>query len=50
MNEFFEDIKFHFIYRLQYFEFVKLKEEHLFYTKGRGCNAKAFTIHLDLQY
>ena len=28
MNEFFEDIK--------------LKEEHLFYTKGRGCNAKGF--------
>ena len=24
------------------FEFVKLKEEHLFYTKGRGCNAKGF--------
>ena len=34
MNEFFEDIKI--------FEFVKLKEEHLFYTKGRGCNAKGF--------
>ena len=43
MNEFFEDIKFltSFI-GCNIFEFVKLKEEHLFYTKGRGCNAKGF--------
>ena len=43
MNEFFEDIKFltSFI-GCNIFEFVKLKEEHLFYTKERGCNAKGF--------
>lgn len=43
MNEFFEDIKFltSFI-GCNIFKFVKLKEEHLFYTKGRGCNAKGF--------
>ena len=43
MNEFFEDIKFltSFI-GCNIFEFVKLKGEHLFYTKGRGCNAKGF--------
>lgn len=27
---------------MQYFEVSQPKEEHLFYTKGRGCNAKGF--------
>lgn len=43
MNEFFEDIKFltSFIgYNI--FEITKPKKEHLFYTKGRGCEAKGF--------
>jgi len=43
MNEFFEDIKFlaSFIgYNI--FEMNKFKEEHLFYTRGRGCEAKGF--------
>ena len=43
MNEFFEDIKFlaSFIgYNI--FEMNKSKEEHLFYTRGRGCEAKGF--------
>ena len=43
MDEFFEDIKFlaSFI-GCNIFEITKPKEEHLFYTKGRGCNAKGF--------
>jgi len=43
MNEFFEDIKFlaSFIgYNI--FEMNKFKEEHLFYTRGRGCEARGF--------
>ena len=41
MDEFFEDIKFlaSFI-GCGIFEIAQPKEEHLFYTKGRGCDAK----------
>jgi len=43
MDEFFDDIKFlaSFI-GCNIFETVTSKEQHLFYTKGRGCNAKGF--------
>ena len=43
MDEFFEDIKFlaSFI-GCNIFEITKPKEEHLFYVKGRGCDAKGF--------
>lgn len=43
MDGFFEDVKFltSFI-SCNIFEIAKPKEEHLFYTKGRGCNAKGF--------
>lgn len=43
MEEFFEDVKFltSFI-GCNIFDVVKLREEHLFYTKGRGCDAKGF--------
>lgn len=43
MDEFFEDIKFlaSFI-GCNIFEITKPKEEHIFYTKGRGGNAKGF--------
>ena len=43
MDEFFEDIKFlaSFI-GCGIFEVSQPKEEHLFYTKARGCNAKGF--------
>lgn len=43
MDEIFEDIKFlaSFI-GCNIFEITKPKEEHIFYTKGRGCNAKGF--------
>lgn len=43
MDGFFEDVKFltSFI-GCNIFEIAKPKEEHLFYTKGRGCNAKGF--------
>ena len=43
MNEFFEDVKFlaSFI-GCNIFDVSQPKEEHLFYTKGRGCNAKGF--------
>ena len=43
MNGFFEDVKFltSFI-GCNIFEIAKPKEEHLFYTKGRGCNASGF--------
>ena len=43
MDEFFEDIKFlaSFI-GCGIFEISQPKEEHLFYTKARGCNAKGF--------
>ena len=43
MDEFFEDVKFlaSFI-GCNVFEISQPKAEHLFYTKGRGCNAKGF--------
>lgn len=43
MEEFFEDVKFltSFI-GCNIFDIVKPKEEHLFFTKGRGCDAKGF--------
>ena len=43
MDEFFEDVKFlaSFI-GCNIFEISQPKEEHLFYTKGRGCNAKGY--------
>lgn len=43
MDEFFEDVKFlaSFI-GCNIFEVSQPKEEHLFYTKGRGCNAFGF--------
>ena len=43
MDEFFEDVKFlaSFI-GCNIFDVSQPKEEHLFYTKGRGCNAKGF--------
>lgn len=43
MDEFFEDIKFlaSFI-GCNIFEVTRPKEEHLFYTKGRGCDAKGY--------
>lgn len=43
MNEFFEDVKFlaSFI-GCNIFEISQPKAEHLFYTKGRGCNAIGF--------
>lgn len=43
MNEFFEDVKFltSFI-GCNIFDISQPKEEHLFYTKARGCNAKGF--------
>nr|WP_308532898.1 GIY-YIG nuclease family protein [uncultured Prevotella sp.] len=43
MDDFFEDIKFltSFI-GCGIFDIAKPKEEHLFFTKGRGCDAKGF--------
>lgn len=43
MDEFFDDIRFlaSFI-GCGIFEISQPKEEHLFYTKGRGCNAKGY--------
>lgn len=43
INEFFEDIKFltSFI-GCNIFDIIEPKEKHLFYTKGRGCEAKGF--------
>ena len=43
MEEFFEDIKFlsSFI-GCNIFDIARPKEEHLFYTKGRGCDAKGY--------
>ena len=43
MDEFFEDIKFltSFI-GCNIFEITQPKEEHLFYAKGRGCDAKGY--------
>ena len=45
MDEFFEDVKFlaSFI-GCNIFEVSQPKEEHLFYTKGRGCNTVAKTM------
>lgn len=43
MDEFFEDIKFLVSFMgCNIFEILQPKEEHLFYTKGRGCNAKGY--------
>lgn len=43
MNEFFEDVKFLTSFMgCNIFEIVHIKAEHLFYTKGRGCDAKGF--------
>lgn len=43
MDEFFEDVKFlaSFI-GCNIFDFPQIKSEHIFYTKGRGCDAKGF--------
>lgn len=43
MDEFFEDVKFlaSFI-GCNIFDIAQHKEEHLFYTKGRGCDAKGY--------
>lgn len=43
MDEFFEDVKYlaSFV-GCNIFEIAEPKEEHLFYTKGRGCNAKGY--------
>lgn len=43
MDEFFDDIKFLALFiGCGIFEISQPKEEHLFYTKARGCNAKGF--------
>lgn len=43
MDEFFEDIKFLVSFMgCNIFDILQPKEEHLFYTKGRGCNAKGY--------
>ena len=43
MDEFFEDIKFLAAFiGCNIFEVSRPKAEHLFYTKGRGCDAKGF--------
>lgn len=43
MDEFFEDIKFLTSFMgCNIFEISQLKEEHLFYTNGRGCKANGF--------
>lgn len=43
MDEFFEDIKFLASFMgCNIFDIAQPKEEHLFYTKGRGCDAKGF--------
>lgn len=51
MEEFFEDIKFlsSFI-GCNIFDIARPKEEHLFYTKGRGCDAKDTTTRQDSLY
>ncbi len=43
IDEFFEDIKFltSFV-GCNIFDVVKEKDKHIFYTKGRGCNARGF--------
>lgn len=43
MDEFFEDIKFLVSFMgCDIFEILQPKEEHLFYTKGRGCKASGY--------
>ena len=43
MDEFFEDIKFLISFiGCNIFDILQPKEEHLFYTKGRGCNARGY--------
>ena len=43
MDEFFEDIKFLASFMgCNIFDIAQPKEEHLFYTKGRGCNARGY--------
>jgi len=43
MDEFFEDIMFLTAFSgCNIFDIVATKEQHIFYTKGRGCNAKGF--------
>lgn len=43
MDEFFEDIKFLTSFTgCTIFDIVETKKQHIFYTKGRGCNAKGF--------
>lgn len=43
MEEFFEDVKFLTTFiGCNIFEVVESKKQHLFYTKGRGCNACGF--------
>lgn len=43
MDEFFEDIKFLAAFTgCNIFEITQPKEKHLFYVKGRGCDAKGF--------
>ena len=43
MDEFFEDIKFLTSFTgCAIFDIVEIKKQHIFYTKGRGCDAKGF--------
>lgn len=43
MDEFFENIKFLVSFMgCNIFDILQPKEEHLFYTKGRGCNARGY--------
>ena len=43
MDEFFEDIKFLVSFMgCNIFDILQPKEEHLFYTKGRGCNDRGY--------
>ena len=43
MDEFFEDVKFLASFMgCNIFDIAQPKEEHLFYTKGRGCDAKGY--------
>lgn len=43
MNEFFEDIKFLTTFSgYAIFDIIEIKKQHIFHTKGRGCDAKGF--------
>src|SRR5574344_2462077 len=43
MDEFFEDIKFLTSFSgYSIFDILEIKKQHIFYTKGRGCDAKGF--------